>query len=62
VELPEHLRPIAGVRRYYWSRKNEDYLPGFVEWFDSLQDRGLRHPPTRGPMAYQPVTVQNARP
>ena len=61
VELPEHLRPITGVRRYYWSRKNDDYLPRFVEWFDSLQDRGLRHSPTLGPMAYQSVTVQNAR-
>ena len=57
IELPEDLRPIAEVRRGHRSSpSNDPYVADFVAWFDGLP-RGLRSPPTMGPMILRPVTI-----
>ncbi len=59
IELPEHLRPIADVRRGHRSSpSNDEFLDPFAVWFDRLSDRGRCGTPTLGPMIPQRVDIK----
>ena len=48
--LPANLEGLIGGRGHR-SRSNDKYIPDFLEWFNSQEERGLPGPPTRGSLS-----------
>lgn len=48
--LPTNLTGLI-VRRGHRSRSNDDLIPDFVEWFNSVEERGLLGRPTSGSLS-----------